>query len=152
MDTYRQRSDRTYDVLLVEPEPDSIAGLVRSFEATTLTNNITVVHTSSEAFDFINQRGNYSETPQPDLVLLNLDLPDASGTELLAELKDRPGCRHIPVLVLTESGETSDVNQAYERFANAYLQKPETADEFDQLARAIEEFWLKLAHLAPKRT
>ncbi|MFP8957979.1 response regulator [Natrialbaceae archaeon A-CW3] len=152
MDTYRQRSDRIYDVLLVEPEPDSIGGLVRSFEATALTNNISVVATGTEAFDFINRRGNYADSPQPDLVLLNLDLPDTSGIELLDELKDHTEFRHIPVLVLTESDETADVNQAYERFANAYLKKPETADEFDQLARAIEEFWLKLAHLAPKRT
>ncbi|WP_312912811.1 response regulator [Natronosalvus caseinilyticus] len=134
----------------MEPDSESVSRFTESLEAAANTNTITIVSTSADALDFVNQRGDYTEAPRPDLILLDLHLLDASGTELLAEVKNLPHVRQIPILVLTSSDAPEDIYQSYELHANAYLQKPASADESDQLVRAIEDFWLTSAHLPPK--
>ncbi|UTF55885.1 response regulator [Natronosalvus rutilus] len=145
-----QRDFRKYDVLLIEPDPGSVSRFIDSFEATEVTNNVTVVSTGNEALEFLNRKGDYSDAPRPDLVLLDLQLSGPSGTEILAELKNRPVLRQIPVLVLTTSDATEDIVQSYDLYANAYLQKPDSSDELDQLAQVIEDFWLRTVRLPPK--
>ncbi|WP_265110835.1 response regulator [Halosolutus halophilus] len=152
MDEFTRQQHRTYDILLVEPEPHSASRFINSFEATEIPNDVTVVSTGNQALDYITQHGDYTEAPPPDLILLDLHLPESSGIEILTELKDRPELRLIPVLVLTSSDEPAAVTRSYELHANAYVQKPDSADEFDQLVDAIVEFWLKLVHLPPKET
>jgi len=141
---------RTYDVLLVEPESDSVSRFTDSFETSETTNNITVVSTGDQALDYIDQHGDYTDAPRPDLVLLDHHLPETSSIELLIELKNRPELRHIPVLVLTSSGATEEISRSYELHANACLQKPDSVDEFDQMVQAIEDFWFKSVYLPPK--
>ncbi|WP_290810264.1 response regulator [Halovivax sp.] len=143
-------SDRLYDVLLVEPNPDRVSRFIESFESTPTTNEVAVVSDGEEAFEFIDQRGEHADAPRPDLVLLDLHLSDDDGPELLAELKESAELRQIPVLVLTPSDASEDIVRSYELHANAYLRKPDSSAEFDRLARAIEEFWLKLVRLPPK--
>ena len=141
---------RTYDILLIEPEPDSVSRFTDSFETSENTNNVTVVSTGDQALDYIDQHGDYTDAPRPDLVLLDHHLPETSGTELLIEFKDRPELRHIPVLVLISSDATEEISRSYELHANACLQKPDSADEFDQMVQAIEDFWLNSVHFLPK--
>ncbi|UTF53261.1 response regulator [Natronosalvus rutilus] len=145
-----RRDGRAFDILLVEPDSESVSRFTESLEAAANANTVTIVPTSADALDFVNQRGDYTEAPRPDLVLLDLHLPDASGTEVLAEIKNHPQIRQVPILVLTSSDAPEDINQSYELHANAYLQKPASPDESDQLVQAIEDFWLNYARLPPK--
>ncbi|SDD88986.1 response regulator [Natrinema hispanicum] len=141
---------RTYDILLVEPKSDSVSRFTDSFETSETPNNVTVVSTGDQALDYIDQHGDYTDAPRPDLVLLDYHLPETSGIELLIELKDRPELQHIPVLVLTSSDATEEISRSYALHANACLQKPDSADEFDQMVQAIEDFWLNSVHFLPK--
>ncbi|MFC7215121.1 response regulator [Saliphagus sp. GCM10025334] len=134
----------------MEPDSESVSRFTESLEAAVNTNTVTVVSTSADALDFVNQCGDYTEAPRPDLVLLDLHLPDENGTEVLAKVKNLPHVRQIPILVLTSSDAAEDIYQSYELHANAYLQKPASANESDQLVRAFEDFWLTSAHLPPK--
>ncbi|MFC7213521.1 response regulator [Saliphagus sp. GCM10025334] len=145
-----QRVSRTYDVLLIEPDPDSVSRFIHSFETTELTTNVIVVSTGDEALEFLNGQGDYTDAPRPDLVILDINVSGPGGIEVLTELKDRPVLCQIPVIVLTTSDAREDIIQSYELHANACLQKPDSPDELDQLAQVIEDFWLRTVQLPPK--
>jgi chemotaxis family two-component system response regulator Rcp1 len=83
----------------------------------------------------------------PDLVLLDLNLPGIDGREVLERLKADPSLASIPVIVLSTSSSPTDVADCYARHANAYLVKPLHLDEFTDLVRGLESFWLRLVRL-----
>lgn len=141
---------RSFDLLLVESQPEGIEPFIDSFRATERTNEVYVVSDGVEALDFVHQRGGYADAPRPDLVLLDLHVPREDGEKVLTELKARPELRRIPVLVFTSSEATEDVAKSYELQANAYLRRPDSGAEFEELAQVIEDFWLKLAQIPPK--
>lgn len=146
---FSDRDGERYNVLLVEDEPADISPFIDSFNETDATEEVYVVTDGDEALDFIHQRGSYTQTPRPDLIILDPYIPGSDGERLLRELHNQPELRSIPVLVFTTSAAAEDVARSYELNANAYLQKPTTAEEFITVAQAIEDFWLKLAHLPP---
>ena len=84
---------------------------------------------------------------EPGLVLLDLKLPKRSGREILRELKDDPGLRQIPVVVLTSSTLAGDIDGCYEGHVNAYVPKPVGLTELRHTLRAITSFWLEVAFL-----
>lgn len=88
--------------------------------------------------------------PRPVLILLNLNVGGGEGEDVLVELNEQPPLHRSPVLVVTSSDTAEDIAKSYELNANAYLQRPTTAEGFEELAQAIEDFWLKIAHLPPK--
>lgn len=147
---FSRGNERSFDVLLVEENPDEVAPFIESFESTDTTEEVHVVSDGDEALDFLHRHEPYEGAPRPDLIILDLHVSGTSGEDVLVELNDRSELRRIPVLVLTASDEATDVARSYELNANAYLQKPTTSDEFVSLARTIEEFWLRLASLPPK--
>ena len=147
---YSEGDDRRYDILLVEEKPADIAPFIDSFEATDATEDVHVVSDGDEALAFIHRRGDHEDVSRPDLVLLDLHLPGTSGERVLKELNEQPELRSIPVLVFTSSDAAEDVARSYRLNANAYLEKPTEPEKFVTLAQAIEDFWLKQAHLPPK--
>lgn len=98
-----------------------------------------------EAIDFLEEK----ESPCPDLVLLDLNLPRKDGFDVLAEIRDDPELKSLPVLVLTSSTAREDIISSYEQHANAYLTKPDGPDAFVELVRAVEEFWVERVRLPP---
>jgi two-component system, chemotaxis family, response regulator Rcp1 len=88
-----------------------------------------------------------SGTPRPDLILLDLNLPLKPGHRVLAEIKQDPQLRHIPVVILSSSSAERDIASAYELHANCYLTKPMDIDSFADALRSIEEFWFSRAQL-----
>jgi two-component system, chemotaxis family, response regulator Rcp1 len=100
-----------------------------------------------EALEFVRREGKFASVPRPDFVLLDLNLPRVDGREVLGEMKRDPALRRIPVLVLTTSAAESDVDRAYDSYANTYITKPVTMDDFIQVVNVIQEFWLRVATL-----
>ena len=85
--------------------------------------------------------------PDPDLILLDLNLPRKSGREVLSEIKTDPDLKRIPVLVMTTSRADQDINRAYSLNANCYITKPMDLNEFLRIVKSIEDFWLKTVTL-----
>jgi len=85
-----------------------------------------------------------------DLILLDLNLPRKGGLEVLAEIKEDPGLKHIPVVVLTTSRADQDVLRAYQLHANCYIAKPVDLDQFMSVIQAIKSFWLGVVMLPPR--
>jgi CheY-like chemotaxis protein len=105
------------------------------------------VENGEEAMAFLRRQGPYANAPRPDLVLLDLNMPRMSGLEVLAEVKEHPEWKRIPVVMMTASSQEKDILAAYSRHANCYVTKPIDIDDFMEAVRSIEEFWLSVVRL-----
>jgi two-component system, chemotaxis family, response regulator Rcp1 len=138
---------RPIEILLVEDNSGDVELTIEALKEARVRNNLHVAADGEQALQFVRQQEQYGNSPRPDLVLLDLNLPRKAGREVLAEMKADPGLRRIPVVVLTTSAEEADVLAAYNLHANAYITKPVDLDQFLGVVRSIEDFWLTIVRL-----
>jgi CheY-like chemotaxis protein len=136
-------------ILLVEDNPDHAELIQRLFEDHHISNQIHHVTSGEEALNYLYHTGGYRETassPRPHLILLDLRLPKIDGLEVLRHIKlQQPETlTGIPVVVLTSSAATSDLEKAYSLKANSYLLKPVDYDQFNRLIDELGHYWLGL--------
>lgn len=132
------------DILLVEPNPGDTRLFTESFKDGSITNQIYAVSDGESALEFVRQRGEYDSVPRPDIVLLNFQLPGASGEDVLSELKNEPALSDIPVVVLTSSDVEEDIVRSNGVDADHYLQKPVESEDFVNFVQSVENFWLTI--------
>lgn len=130
------------DILLVEDNHGDIHLIEETFEDRSLPGKLHPVQTGEAALDWLHQRGEFTEAPRPDLVLLDLNLPATNGHDILEKIKSDPDLKRIPVIVLTGSRSETDIVETYERYANACLIKPVDPDEFGDLFECVSDFWV----------
>ncbi len=138
-------------ILLVEDNPGDARLAVEALKESKVSNKLYHVEDGVEAMDFLHRRGEYVEASMPDLVLLDLNLPRKDGREVLAEIKEDPELRLVPVVVLTTSAAERDLIKSYNLHANAYIVKPIHLDQFIGIVQAIEEFWFSIVKLPQTR-
>lgn len=126
-------------LLLVEDNPMDLELTLHALASRKLINPIEVARDGEEALAYIGQWENGS--PVPVVILLDLKLPKVSGLEVLEVIKNHPTFKTIPVVILTTSSETSDIERAYKLGANSYIVKPVDFDKFMEVARQIELYW-----------
>jgi CheY-like chemotaxis protein len=139
-------------ILLVEDNEGDIVLTKEAFEESKLTNKLVVARNGKEALDFLLKKNGYENAEQPDLILLDINMPIKNGHQVLQEIKADDVLRHIPVIVLTTSSSTTDVNKAYQNHANCYIKKPVDMDEFMQAITRIEQFWFDIVSLPQVNT
>ena len=138
------------EILLVEDNPGDARLAVEALKDSKVRNNLYWVEDGVEAMDFLRRQKEYVGVPPPDLILLDLNLPRKDGREVLAEIKEDPRLRLIPVVVLTTSEAERDLVRTYDLHANAYVVKPIDLDRFVEVVQAIEDFWFAIVKLPPK--
>ena len=138
-------SDRP--ILLVEDNPMDVDLTRRAFIRRKVTSEIQVARDGEEALAWL-KRWETGE-PTPLLVLLDLKLPKVDGLEVLRRIKIHPQYRTIPVVILSTSGEDSDIQVAYAEGANSYIIKPVDFDRFMQIVDHIQTYWCTL-NIPPK--
>jgi two-component system, chemotaxis family, response regulator Rcp1 len=134
-------------VLSIEESP---GGVRLTQEAFRDTNNAVRFHVATdgvEAMAFLKHEGTLGNAPRPDLILLDLNLPKMDGREVLAHIKADHGLKMIPTVILTASVAEADIEESYQLQANCYLNKPVELDEFENLVKSINDFWLTKARL-----
>lgn len=134
-------------ILLVEDNRFDIELTLDAFREIRLLNTIHVARNGSEALDYVFGKGVYAnrdEYPMPDLILLDLNLPGIDGHEVLRRIKETPGLRRLPVIILTSSKEEADLALSYECGANSYLRKPVSFEGFLKVVNQLGEYWLTL--------
>lgn len=141
---------RPIEILLVEDNPAEVRLTREVLKEGRVRNSVSVVSDGVEALSFLRRGPGFEASPRPDLILLDLNLPRKDGREVLAELKDDPDLRRIPVVVLTTSIAEQDVLRSYSLHANCYITKPVDLDQFIAVVRSIDEFWLTIVRLPPK--
>lgn len=135
------------DVLLVEDDDGDVLMTREAFEHHKIRNQLHVVNDGDQALQFLRRQGDYADAPRPGLILLDLNLPRRDGREVLAELKDDPELRVIPVVVLTTSEAEEDIVGSYSLHANAYVSKPVDFDRFIEVIRRIDDFFVTVVKL-----
>jgi chemotaxis family two-component system response regulator Rcp1 len=130
------------EILLVEDNPGDVRLAVEALRDAKVANRLHIVEDGVEAMSFLRREGRYADVPQPNLILLDLNLPRKDGREVLAEIKQDADLKRIPVVILTSSAAEQDVVQAYNLYANCYITKPMDLDQFLKVVRSIENFWL----------
>ena len=135
------------EVLLVEDDPGDILMTKEAFEDNKVKNNLNVVSDGVDAMAFLRKEGKFAAAPNPDLILLDLNLPRMDGREVLAAIKADERLRHIPVVVLTTSGSHEDVVGSYRLHANAYVTKPVDFEQFIRVVRQIDDFFVGVVKL-----
>ncbi len=141
---------RCFEILLVEDDVRDIDLTKEVLKDSKFQLNLNVVRDGVEAIAYLRQQGKYTNATQPDLVLLDLNLPRLDGREVLQAIKTDSNLKLIPIVVLTTSDLDEDVMQAYNLGANCYVNKPLGLEEFIQLVRLIEDFWFTIVKLPPK--
>jgi len=135
------------DVLLGEDDPGDILMTREAFQHHKIQNKLHVVTDGEQALQFLHQTGEYAGVPRPGLILLDLNLPRRSGHEVLAELKEDPQLRVIPVVILTTSQAEEDILRSYSLHANAYVSKPVDFERFMDVIRQIDSFFVTVVKL-----
>lgn len=135
------------EILLVEDSPGDVRLTQEILKDTKVRNNLYVVGDGVEAMAFLRHEDKYANMPRPDLVLLDLNLPEKDGREVLAEIKSDEKLKSIPVVVLTISQAEEDILNAYGLYANCYISKPIDLKQFIKVVKSIEDFWLTIVKL-----
>lgn len=137
-------------VLLVEDSPGDVRLTQEAFREANIAIQLHVAPDGVEAMQFLRQQGRHAQSPRPDLILLDLNLPRMDGREVLATIKADDGLKSIPTVILTTSEAEADIAKCYRLQANCYLTKPMQLDAFEGLVKSINDFWLTRAKL-PQR-
>jgi CheY-like chemotaxis protein len=140
-------SGRPIEILLVEDNPEDAALTIETLREGRIRNHITLVEDGVLAMDFLRRKEPYTLAPRPDLILLDLQLPRKNGREVLTEVKEDRDLKRIPVVIMTTSSAEQDIFESYNLHANCYLTKPVELDDFIEVVRKIENFWLSVVKL-----
>jgi chemotaxis family two-component system response regulator Rcp1 len=143
----KKERGKPIEVLLVEDNPGDIRLTQEAFKEGKVRNNLHIATDGVEAMDFLKKVGDKSESPRPDLILLDLNLPRKDGREVLAEIKNDEDLKTIPVVILTTSRADEDILKTYRLHANCYITKPVDLEQFLNVVQTIENFWLTMVKL-----
>jgi len=138
------------EILLAEDNPHDVRFVEQALKSGKLLHNLHVVRDGEDALDFLYKRAPYESVPRPDLILLDLNMPNLSGQEVLEEIKHDKDLLSIPTVVLTSSDADGDIVNAYKTHVNAYIVKPVDFKKFFDIVRKIEDFWLVIVKRPPK--
>jgi CheY-like chemotaxis protein len=138
-------------ILLVEDSPDDVFFMELTMKAAGIRTVLQVAKDGQLALDYLSGAGEYADRqkyPMPSVVLLDLKLPHVLGLDVLKWIRTRPELQTLPVVVLTSSGERSDLERAYRLGANSFMVKP-SPDDLDALAKCFADYWFKF-NLIPR--
>lgn len=143
-------SPKMVDILIVEDNPGD-ARLIKEV----LSNNrifcqLHMAKDGVEAVNFLYQKEAFTDSPRPDLIFLDLNLPKMDGREVLAKIKSDNNLKQIPVIVMTTSEAEEDIAKSYSLHANCFVTKPMQLDQFVNVIKSLEDFWFTLVKLPAK--
>ena len=135
-------------ILLAEDDPNDVLLIQRALQRSNIVNPLQVVRDGADAVAYLNGDLQYADReryPLPVLLLMDLKMPRKSGLEVLEWLRQQTGgLRRLPVVVLTSSNQSLDINRAYDLGANSYLVKPAGFDSLLELVKNLDMYWLIL--------
>lgn len=137
-------------ILLMEDDPGDVELIMEALREAKIALDINHVPNGEEGMRYLRREGNYAEAARPDFIMLDLNMPRMDGREVLEAVKSDKGLRTIPVVILTTSDAEKDILASYDLGANCYLKKPLGLDDFLEVVRSVENFWLTLVKLPPR--
>lgn len=138
-------------ILLVEDNEGDVFLVTEALEEGKIINKLSVTRDGKEAMDFLDKKGKYEKEELPDLILLDINLPKKNGHEVLEYIKEKDELKQIPVIMLTTSSSEKDISMSYKNHANCFITKPVDVDHFLKVIYSIENFWVNIVKLPPKK-
>lgn len=136
-------------ILLVEDNPGDVRLTKEALKESKLKNRLITAMDGVDAMAMLRREGEYADSPRPDLILLDLNLPKKDGREVLEEIKSDKNLKRIPVVVLTMSSDEADILYTYNKHTNCYITKPVDMKKFIEVVKAINDFWFSIVKLPP---
>lgn len=137
--------DRRVLVLVVEDHPQHLAVIEQVLADSHRASEISAIASVPLALDFLHRRGDYSQVPRPDLILLSGQI--SQGKQLLQTIKSDRSLRRIPIIVLDHKDDPLDVLSSYQQQCNCYVVKPNDSAQLKAVMDAIDSFWLNIVTL-----
>jgi CheY-like chemotaxis protein len=134
-------------ILLVDDNPDDILLTRRALKKNNVDSDIVIAEDGLDALDYLFGTGRYTGrdvTSMPALTLMDLKMPRVDGLEVLKRLRSDPRTCLLPVVILTASRESADIERSYSLGANAYVRKPVDFVQFTEAVKQLAAFWLSL--------
>ncbi len=136
-------------ILLAEDNYSDVLLLKVSLEKSNFPCELSVAANGEIASKMLKQEGDYAATPKPDIIILDINMPLKTGHQLLEEIKKDDRLKKIPVIMLTGSKTSQDVDAAYSNHASGYIVKPMQLGEYGDIIDAIERYWFSTVSLPP---
>jgi CheY-like chemotaxis protein len=139
-------------ILMVDDDPEDCLIARDALAHGQSRHDLRTVADGEELFDYLYRQGRFEvrdDSPRPDLILLDLNMPRKDGRQALEELKTDPRWRQIPIVVLTTSTADDDVEYAYRMGASSFIAKPSSYMAWVELMRMLAKYWFELAKLPP---
>jgi CheY-like chemotaxis protein len=138
-------------ILLVEDDLADQKLIKNSLQNQNVLDELYVVSSGEEAMDLLYHRGDHvNGTAQPDLILLDLNMPGMGGKEFLRQVKGDEGLKQVPVVILTTSNSERDILDSYKLQAAGYIHKPGSLEQLKEVMQKIEQYWIVLCKLPIK--
>ena len=134
-------------ILLVEDNEGDILLTKEALNQVKLINTISVTKDGKEAISYMEKIAPYVNSSIPDIILLDINLPKMNGHEVLKYLKANNNFKHIPIIMFTTSSAERDILESYKNYANCYITKPVEIDDFLNVIKTIENFWMSIVQL-----
>src|ERR1044071_9999505 len=134
-------------ILIAEDDPDDRVLTKEAFEESRLLNEVYFVEDGEELINYLERKGEYAESPRPNLILLDLNMPKKDGREALKEIKSNPDFRRIPIVVMTTSKAEEDIFRSYDLGVNSYVTKPVKFESLVETIKVIGKYWFEMVEL-----
>ena len=141
---------RSFTILMADDDQEDCLLIRDAMSLNLMPYDLRTVADGVELLDYLDRRGKYEDrrqSPWPDLILLDLNMPRKDGREALGELKADGRWRQIPVVVLTTATSDDDVNFSYRTGASSYIAKPSTYQAWVDLVQTLNKYWFELTRL-----
>ncbi|MGB0839236.1 MAG: response regulator, partial [Chitinophagales bacterium] len=136
-----KRLSRPIEILLIEDNEGDIILTKEALRESGLNSHLSVARNGEQGLNFLLRNAPYTNSPIPDLILLDVNMPKLNGLEVLARIKSNKQISKLPVVMLTTSNAEEDINKAYSLHANCYIVKPIGYERFIDVVKGIEAFW-----------
>ena len=140
-------ASRPIEILLVEDNPGDVILMKEIMKISTLSIHWTIARDGEKALSLLREGESFSNQGEPDIILLDLNLPKLDGREVLHQIKSEERFEHIPIIIMTSSNDDQDIADAYHDHANFYIVKPMDMGHFSVVVKYIEDFWLQRINL-----
>ncbi|HIJ66444.1 MAG TPA: response regulator [Candidatus Hydrogenedentes bacterium] len=139
-------------LLLAEDDPEDSLMVREALAQADVNAELHTVEDGRRLMDYLRRQGEYGDparSPRPNIILLDLNMPNMDGRQAIAQIKDDPALRHIPLVVLTASRAAKDIGIAYESGASSFIKKPASFSELVDVMKKLAVYWLDTVELPP---
>jgi CheY-like chemotaxis protein len=146
------RTRRPNTILMADDDADDREFARDALAESRLADVLHCVEDGEELLEYLGRRGRHAlpaDSPRPDLILLDLNMPRLDGREALREIKADPELRRIPVVILTTSRAEEDIHRSYDLGANSFITKPVTFLGLVEVMKNLGRYWFEIVDLPP---